>query len=171
MIEPGEPEIEAGHGFEDEFDVNQLSPEEQELHRRANRVAKVSMQDIKMLRPEQVRLGRERRSLQPIETTLKKLIENTTGVSNPSWTTQWIIFIVGWWKSSRRAMHTLSANTRTPRLRGIAEIAAGNAGAARSWPAAALSVCAMMLAFGLLASGSGPPAARRRLAYSQEKEN
>src|SRR5215471_6744165 len=42
--------------FEGEFDVNRLSPEEQELHRRANRVAKVSMQDIKMLRPEQVRL-------------------------------------------------------------------------------------------------------------------
>lgn len=46
-----------------EFDVNRLSPEEQELHRRANRVAKVSMQDIKMLRPEQVRLGRENRDL------------------------------------------------------------------------------------------------------------
>src|SRR5260370_29455383 len=48
--------------FGDEFDVNRLSPEEQELHRRANRVAKVSMQDIKMLRPEQVRLGRQNRS-------------------------------------------------------------------------------------------------------------
>ncbi|HVM76181.1 MAG TPA: hypothetical protein VMT75_11095, partial [Candidatus Saccharimonadales bacterium] len=43
---------------EEGFDVNQLTPEEQELHKRANRVAKVSMQDIKMLRPEQVRLGR-----------------------------------------------------------------------------------------------------------------
>jgi hypothetical protein len=47
----------------DEFDVHRLSPEEQELHRRANRVAKVSMQDIKMLRPEQVRLGREKKDL------------------------------------------------------------------------------------------------------------
>ena len=46
-----------------EFDVNRLTPEEQELHRRANRVAKVSMQDIKMLRPEQVRLGRERKDI------------------------------------------------------------------------------------------------------------
>jgi hypothetical protein len=45
------------------FDINQLTPEEQELHRRANRVAKVSMQDIKMLRPEQVRLGRENRDI------------------------------------------------------------------------------------------------------------
>src|SRR6267378_5513931 len=36
-------------GYGEEFDVNRLSPEEQELHRRANRVAKVSMQDIKML--------------------------------------------------------------------------------------------------------------------------
>jgi hypothetical protein len=48
---------------ETDFDVNQLSAEEQELHRRANRVAKVSMQDIKMLRPEQVRLGREKKDL------------------------------------------------------------------------------------------------------------
>jgi hypothetical protein len=52
-----EPERDAG------FDVNQLSSEEQELHRRANRVAKVSMQDIKMLRPEQVRLGREKKDI------------------------------------------------------------------------------------------------------------
>jgi hypothetical protein len=48
---------------EEEFDVNRLSAEEQELHRRANRVAKVSMQDIKMLRPEQVRLGRENKDI------------------------------------------------------------------------------------------------------------
>jgi hypothetical protein len=46
-----------------DFDVHRLSSEEQELHRRANRVAKVSMQDIKMLRPEQVRLGRENKDL------------------------------------------------------------------------------------------------------------
>src|SRR6202158_2367698 len=48
---------------EDEFNVSRLSAEEQELHRRANRVAKVSMQDIKMLHPEQVRLGREKKDL------------------------------------------------------------------------------------------------------------
>jgi len=53
----------AGSEFEGEFDVNRLSAEEQELHRRANRVAKVSMQDIKMLRPEQVRLGRQNKDL------------------------------------------------------------------------------------------------------------
>jgi hypothetical protein len=46
-----------------DFDVNRLSTEEQELHRRANRVAKVSMQDIKMLRPEQVRLGRQNKDI------------------------------------------------------------------------------------------------------------
>jgi len=61
LIEPVAPAAEPG--FEDEFDVNHLSPEEQELHRRANRVAKVSMQDIKMLRPDQVRLGREKKDL------------------------------------------------------------------------------------------------------------
>jgi hypothetical protein len=53
----GEPEMDG------DFNVSRLSPEEQELHRRANRVAKVSMQDIKMLRPEQVRLGREKKDL------------------------------------------------------------------------------------------------------------
>jgi hypothetical protein len=58
LVEPA-----ATDEFGDEFDVNRLSPEEQELHRRANRVAKVSMQDIKMLRPEQVRLGRENRDI------------------------------------------------------------------------------------------------------------
>ncbi len=54
---------EVGPVSDAEFDINQLTPEEQELHRRANRVAKVSMQDIKMLRPEQVRLGRENRDI------------------------------------------------------------------------------------------------------------
>lgn len=62
LVDSGES-VETAAAFGEEFDVNQLSPEEQELHRRANRVAKVSMQDIKMLRPEQVRLGREKKDL------------------------------------------------------------------------------------------------------------
>ncbi len=45
------------------FDIASLPVDQQELHRRANRVAKVSMQDIKMLRPDDVRLGRENRDL------------------------------------------------------------------------------------------------------------
>jgi hypothetical protein len=45
------------------FDVSILPVEEQELHRRANRVAKVSMQDIKMLRPADVQLGRQNKDL------------------------------------------------------------------------------------------------------------
>jgi hypothetical protein len=45
------------------FSLDSLPPEEQELHRRAFRVAKVSMQDIRMLRPEDVRLGRENKDL------------------------------------------------------------------------------------------------------------
>jgi len=56
-VAAGENEEAAG------FNVSRLSAEEQELHRRANRVAKVSMQDIKMLRPEQVKLGREHRDI------------------------------------------------------------------------------------------------------------
>ncbi len=55
------PEVMAG--VDSEFDINRLTSEEQELHRRANRVAKVSMQDIKMLRPELVRVGREHRDI------------------------------------------------------------------------------------------------------------
>jgi hypothetical protein len=61
LAEPAPPAAESE--FEEEFDVNRLSAEEQELHRRANRVAKVSMQDIKMLRPEQVRLGRQNKDI------------------------------------------------------------------------------------------------------------
>jgi hypothetical protein len=57
-VEP-EPSVEPAPAF----DLASLSLEEQELHRRANRVAKVAMQDIKLLRPEQVRLGREHRDL------------------------------------------------------------------------------------------------------------
>jgi hypothetical protein len=45
------------------FNLDLLPPEEQELHRRAFRVAKVCMQDIRMLRPEDVRLGREKKDL------------------------------------------------------------------------------------------------------------
>jgi hypothetical protein len=57
------PAMQADTALNGDFDTNRLSPEEQELHRRANRVAKVSMQDIKMLRPEQVKQGREHRDL------------------------------------------------------------------------------------------------------------
>jgi len=63
QFEPEPIPIEEVAELSAEFDVNQLSAEEQELHRRANRVAKVSMQDIKMLRPDQVRLGRENKDI------------------------------------------------------------------------------------------------------------
>ncbi len=45
------------------FSVAALPPEQQELHRRANRVAKVTMQDIKMLRPRDVELGKQNHDL------------------------------------------------------------------------------------------------------------
>jgi hypothetical protein len=45
------------------FTLASLPADEQELHRRAYRVAKVSMQDIKLLRPEDVRAGRENKDL------------------------------------------------------------------------------------------------------------
>jgi hypothetical protein len=59
----GPPSVEPAPPVAAGFDLSALPPEEQELHRRANRVAKVSMQDIKMLRPNDVRLGREQRDL------------------------------------------------------------------------------------------------------------
>ena len=52
--------------------------------------------------------------------TLRKLTENTIGGSNPSWTTRSTIFIAGWWRSSLRAIQTLSVNILTPRPRSIA---------------------------------------------------
>ena len=45
------------------FDVASLPAEMKELHRRANRAAKVSMQDIKLLRPKEVKLGREHKDI------------------------------------------------------------------------------------------------------------
>jgi hypothetical protein len=45
------------------FDLNALPQEQQDMHHRANRVAKVSMQDIQLLRPDQVKLGREHKDL------------------------------------------------------------------------------------------------------------
>jgi hypothetical protein len=63
LVEAKLEEVPADSANQGEFNVARLSAEEQELHRRANRVAKVSMQDIKMLRPEQVRLGRENRDI------------------------------------------------------------------------------------------------------------
>jgi hypothetical protein len=48
---------------EEVFELANLPREEQELHRRANRVAKVAMQDIKLLQPKEVRLGREHKDI------------------------------------------------------------------------------------------------------------
>jgi hypothetical protein len=45
------------------FTIASLPSEVQDLHRRANRVAKVAMQDIKLLRPKDVRLGRENKDI------------------------------------------------------------------------------------------------------------
>jgi hypothetical protein len=56
-------EIELPEPEEPAFSLASLPADEQELHRRAYRVAKVSMQDIKLLRPEDVRAGRENSDL------------------------------------------------------------------------------------------------------------
>ena len=45
------------------FDLASLPAEVRDLHRRANRLAKVTMQDIQLLRPKDVQLGREHKDL------------------------------------------------------------------------------------------------------------
>lgn len=45
------------------FDIASLPQDQQEMHRRANRVAKVSMQDIQLLKPKQVQEGREQHDI------------------------------------------------------------------------------------------------------------
>src|SRR5580704_17683903 len=102
--------------------------------------------------------------------TLKKLIGNTTDVSNPSWTTQWTTFIAGWWKSSRMAMPTLSANTHTPRPRGIGKIADRNAAAPGSWAAAVRSVCALVLVFALVPGGARETLAQASRSQKKQKK-
>lgn len=57
-IDPPEPPLDRPI-----FDLASLPADQQELHRRANRVAKVSMQDIKMLRPGDVCAGKENNDL------------------------------------------------------------------------------------------------------------
>lgn len=66
VVEPpvaAEPEPEPEAAEVPAFQVASLSSELQDLHRRANRVAKVAMQDIKLLRPKDVRLGRENKDI------------------------------------------------------------------------------------------------------------
>jgi soluble lytic murein transglycosylase len=65
-------------------------------------------------------------------------------------------------------MPTLSANTRTPRPRGIAKTAARNAAAAGSWAAAARSVCALALVFALMPGGVREALAQS--SHSQKKQ-
>ena len=45
------------------FDLANLPQEVQDMHRRANRVAKVAMQDIKLLRPKDVKLGLQHKDI------------------------------------------------------------------------------------------------------------
>jgi hypothetical protein len=62
VVPPAAPRAEA-EVAEETFELANLPREEQELHRRANRVAKVAMQDIKLLQPKEVRLGREHKDI------------------------------------------------------------------------------------------------------------
>jgi hypothetical protein len=54
---------EVAEGKVEAFDLASLPTEIQDLHRRANRVAKVAMQDIKLLRPKDVKAARENKDI------------------------------------------------------------------------------------------------------------
>jgi hypothetical protein len=54
---------EVAEGKAEAFDLASLPTEIQDLHRRANRVAKVAMQDIKLLRPKDVKTARENKDI------------------------------------------------------------------------------------------------------------
>lgn len=59
-VEIGAPEPVA---LEQAFDLSSFPTDIQDLHRRANRVAKVAMQDIKLLHPQDVQMGREHKDI------------------------------------------------------------------------------------------------------------
>ena len=70
ILEPIAPEDHIVEGFIEApakevpvFDIAALPTELQDLHRRANRVAKVAMQDIKLLRPKDVDSGRQNKDI------------------------------------------------------------------------------------------------------------
>ncbi len=58
-----EPEAVVEEAAPAAFNVADLSAELQDLHKRANRVAKVAMQDIQLLQPKEVRMGREHKDI------------------------------------------------------------------------------------------------------------
>lgn len=101
--------------------------------------------------------------------TLRKPIENTIAVSNPSWTTRWTTSIAGWWKSSRKGILTPSANILTPRRpASIVEPALPRL--------PARPILAALLSFALIASAtlatkaSTAPQARARRVSSHSKK-
>ena len=63
MAPPPAPEVAVAAAATTVFRVEDLPPDQQELHRRANRHAKVSMQDIYLLRPKDVKLARENKDI------------------------------------------------------------------------------------------------------------
>ena len=80
--------------------VASLPTELQDLHRRANRVAKVAMQDIKLLRPADVQTGRENKDIcVRLRGELDKAHKEYDRRFRAIQEIRWIISITGWWKS------------------------------------------------------------------------
>src|SRR5208337_3447110 len=86
--------------------------------------------------------------------TLRKLIENTTADSSPSWTIQSITFIAGWWRFLPTAILPCSAITPTPRP---ANRANHNARPTIGHRALALGLCAGLLPGGFSYAAPAAP--------------
>src|SRR5438067_2377282 len=94
----------------------------------------------------------------------------------PSWITQSITFIAGWWKSSPKGTLTPSATTRTPRPRAItnrtqsASFFGDSARAVLFWPSMSRSLVALMLIFGLPFGGTVDAAAQSSKHHRKSKK-
>ena len=98
--------------------IASLPTEQQDLHRRANRVAKVTMQDIKLLKPGDVQNGRgtKRHSVEVSVCAVNstKPVGSMIAAFAPFWITRWTTSTIGWWRSSRTAAATRLANIPIP---------------------------------------------------------
>src|SRR5258708_10691771 len=89
--------------------------------------------------------------------TLKKLIENTTAASNPSWITRWTTSIAGWWKSSPMVTRMPWANIPTPTTPANTKLSGGKFSprtlGARRRVSLIFRVCAVVLSLCLVLPG------------------
>ena len=100
---------------EEAFDLANLPREEQELHRRANRVAKVAMQDINFCsRRKFVSAASTKTSAIGLRVDLDKARKEYDRRFRAIQDHPWITSTIGWWRFLRMAMRRPSANIPYP---------------------------------------------------------